>query len=110
MKRSRVLLFGGSVGFGLGLALAVPAAEPQHATPGALVQPDAGKHRQAESPPIPAYRSSLETYRRHQVDEPMRPWREVNDEVGRLGGHSGHLRGQLRQSPTPNAAQPGAKP
>ena len=40
---------------------------------------------------LPAYRSALGEYRPYRLDEPLRPWKEANDEVGRLGGHMGHL-------------------
>ena len=39
----------------------------------------------------PAFRSALEGYRPYRADEPLRDWREINDEVGRLGGHQGNL-------------------
>ncbi len=39
----------------------------------------------------PAFRSALEGYRPYRADEPLRNWREINDEVGRLGGHQGNL-------------------
>ncbi|MDT3670600.1 MAG: hypothetical protein ROZ37_09735 [Aromatoleum sp.] len=41
--------------------------------------------------PPPAFRSALEGYRPYRADEPLRDWREINDEVGRLGGHQGNL-------------------
>ncbi len=34
---------------------------------------------------------SLAGYRRFRADEPLVDWRQANDEVGRLGGHAGHL-------------------
>ena len=46
---------------------------------------------------VPAYRSALDGFPPYRADEPLRGWREVNDEVGRLGGHMGHLRGQSRE-------------
>lgn len=39
----------------------------------------------------PAFRSALEGYRPYRANEPLRDWREINDEVGRLGGHQGNL-------------------
>ena len=33
----------------------------------------------------------LAGYRRFRADEPLLDWRLANDEVGRLGGHAGHL-------------------
>lgn len=35
--------------------------------------------------------SGLAGYRRFRADEPLIDWRQANDEVGRLGGHAGHL-------------------
>ena len=40
---------------------------------------------------LPVYRSPLGDYRPYRVDEPLRAWKDANDEVGRLGGHMGHL-------------------
>lgn len=52
----------------------VPAAEPSSDKP---------------PPTARAYRSAFEGYR-PLIDEPMRHWRDANDEMGRLGGHAGH--------------------
>ena len=46
---------------------------------------------QPETQALPAYRSPLSEYRPYRVDEPLRPWKDANAEVGRLGGHRGHL-------------------
>jgi len=43
------------------------------------------------SVPAPAADSAVAGYRSFR-DEPLTPWREVNDEVRRLGGHAGHVR------------------
>lgn len=43
--------------------------------------------------PETAYRSAFEDYRRHELSK-QTPWREANDDVGRIGGHTGVLRGQ----------------
>lgn len=48
--------------------------------------------------PSPQYRPAFEGYRPFR-DEKMRPWREVNDEVERTGGHAGIFR-----SPFPGTA------
>lgn len=40
---------------------------------------------------VPRYRSALNDYRPYRGHEPLTPWREANDAVGRLGGHMGHL-------------------
>lgn len=51
------------------------------------------------------YRSAFDGYRPWSA-QPPRNWREVNDEVGRLGGHAGHL----RSSPAaPEQEKPAAK-
>lgn len=34
---------------------------------------------------------TLAGYRRFRANEPLVDWRQANDEVGRLGGHAGHL-------------------
>jgi hypothetical protein len=47
----------------------------------------------------PAYRSAYEGYRPF-VEEPAAPWREVNDTVGRVGGHIGVLRAEGATAPT----------
>ena len=56
----------------------------------------------------PAYRSAFEGYRPY-AEEPPAPWREVNDTVGRVGGHVGVLRAD-ESSAAPPAATPGAAP
>ena len=43
--------------------------------------------------PETAYRSAFEDYRKHELSR-QTPWREANDEVGRIGGHAGVLREQ----------------
>ena len=62
------------------LALAAPAGAQSRPRPDDT----------AVKTPPPAQASAFEGYRRFR-DEQMVPWREVNDEVGRLGGH-GHMR------------------
>jgi hypothetical protein len=55
--------------------------------------------------PVPAieHRSAFEGYRRYTEPE-VSGWREMNEEVGRVGGHVGIVRGQR------DAQKPGAKP
>ena len=50
--------------------------------------------------PVPAFRydSGLSGYRGFR-DEPLAPWREVNDEVARIGGHIGIVRGARVKPP-----------
>jgi hypothetical protein len=57
--------------------------------------------------PPPARSSAFEGYRPYR-DEPVGSWREVNDEVGRVGGHSGVVRAEREAAPPPPArpAQP----
>jgi hypothetical protein len=51
------------------------------------------------------YRSAFEGYRPY-VEETPAPWREVNDTVGRVGGHMGVLRAEEQ----PAAPQPAPAP
>lgn len=53
-------------------------------------------------PPL-EYRSAFESYRRYSEPE-VSGWREVNEEVRRIGGHVGIVREQG------NSAKPDAKP
>jgi hypothetical protein len=86
--------------FGGGLAVAVALASGAQAQPSLPSIP--GDHESAEIRPaaagaqpkaqvLPVYRSALNGYRPYRADEPLRPWRDANDEVGRLSGHMGHL-------------------
>lgn len=43
--------------------------------------------------PETVYRSAFEDYRKHELSG-QTPWREANDQVGRIGGHVGVLRDQ----------------
>ena len=52
----------------------------------------------------PTYRSAFEGYRPY-AEETLAPWREVNDTVGRVGGHAGVLRAE-DTSPPPQPAAP----
>jgi hypothetical protein len=58
----------------------------------------------AKRSPAAVYDSAFTGYRPH-IDPELAPWREVNDEMARLGGHVGHVPG----SAPPRAASP-AKP
>ncbi len=56
---------------------------------------------------VPAieYRSVFEDYRADREQRPV-PWREANDEMGRLGGHVGHVPGSVppaKPAPKPPA-------
>ena len=55
------------------------------------------------------YESAFADYRRYEEDD-IAPWREVNDEVGRLGGGHAHMRmapvGESGTGNEPAAAPP----
>lgn len=53
------------------------------ATPGLLLAAETPAERAPDAQAT--YQSALQGYRPF-ADEPVRPWREVNDEVGKLGG------------------------
>jgi hypothetical protein len=104
MHRERILRIAGGIGVGLGIALGAQASDTAPVSPERPVmgaQPRADDGTSAKTTVLSPYQSPLETYRPYRSDEPMRPWREVNDEAGRLGGHVGH-----RYS----APRPGVKP
>lgn len=65
---------------------------------------------QGSSAPAPTieYRSAFEGYRGWST-QPPRDWRQVNDEVERLGGHAGHLRASPGASDRGQPASPAAK-
>lgn len=92
MKRLRVPRLGG-----VSILLACLAA-PVLANGPAQAEPEV--QRSAEKPSAedlfddlrpPAYTSPLDGYQGYRADEPLRDWREANDEMGRLGGHLGHM-------------------
>ncbi|MBS0544954.1 MAG: hydrolase [Proteobacteria bacterium] len=104
MHRERILHVAGGIGVALGIALGAQAAETTPASPERPVtaaQPRAEGGTRAETAVLSPYQSPLDTYRPYRPDEPMRPWREVNDEAGSLGGHAGQL---------DRRARPGAQP
>jgi hypothetical protein len=58
----------------------------------------------AAAAPPPAHASAFADYRPMR-DEPLSSWREVNDEAGRVGGHTGVVRAeQTAERPTPPPA------
>lgn len=65
-------------------------------------RPDAADPKAAA--PLRPYESAFKDYRPF-VDPDVAPWRDTNAEVGRLGGHVGHV---PRESG--GTAKPGAKP
>jgi len=57
----------------------------------------------ARVPPV-VYRSGLSEYRPYR-DPAIADWRETNAEVGKLGGHGGHIRPALSgETPKPSGA------
>jgi len=68
----------------------------------APARPDRAEPKSAA--PTPSYESAFKDYRPY-VDPEIASWRQVNDEVGRLKGHVGHV------PPQPaSVAKPAAKP
>ena len=57
--------------------------------------------------PQALYRSAFEGYRAF-ADEPVRPWRETNDTVGRIGGWKAYARELQAPDARPAAATAGA--
>ena len=59
--------------------------------------------------PVPAvrYESAFSGYAPFREQEPG-AWREQNDEIGKVGGHAGHLKG--RPDPSSNPTPPGESP
>lgn len=88
------------------LALAVLAALAPHA---AAQQPAAKPHPADPAAPAPAvkYESAFSGYRGYR-EEPLAPWRGVNDEVARVGGHIGIV-GGAHGTQKPAAKPPAAK-
>ncbi len=84
----------------LAIAAYAPLAYAQQSAP-------RGDPTDPEAPaPVFHYESVFSGYRGFR-EEPLAPWRDVNDEVARVGGHIGIMRG------TPaghGSAKPGAKP
>jgi hypothetical protein len=93
------------------VASAAGAGEPPSAT-AVLADHDrvSAKPDRHDDPPS-AFHSVLDGYRPYRADEPLRDWREINDEVGRLGGHRGALgdaaaaSDSADHSPMPDAAR-----
>jgi len=83
------------------LALAAPAG----------AQPRPRPDDPAVKTPPAAQTSAFEGYRRFR-DEEMVPWREINDEVGRLGGHMGHVKDDAQPTAPqqPQSGPPAAEP
>lgn len=70
----------------------------------------AGATMAAEPPAAPQYRSAYTDYQPYR-DEPMLPWRAVNEEVARVGGHAGIFGGaHAGHGTAPAQPAPAAKP
>lgn len=82
MKRAIVLLLSACAG---GTAFAQSEGRKDPAKPEARV-------------PAVTYRSAFEDYRPYREQE-VAPWREVNDEVARIGGHLGILKEADKKQP-----------
>ena len=88
------------------IAFAILAALAPHA---AAQQPAAKPHPADPASPVPAtkHESAFTGYRGFR-EEPLAPWRDVNDEVARAGGHIGIVGGAGRIGP--GTGSPAAKP
>ena len=59
--------------------------------------------------PAPAAESAFAGYRSFR-DEPLAPWREVNDEVGRRDGHMGQMKDEASGAAQPPSAPAAGEP
>ncbi|MDH3286632.1 MAG: hypothetical protein OEP48_02735 [Betaproteobacteria bacterium] len=84
----------------LAIAACAPLATAQQPAP------RSGPADPAAPAPVFRYESAFSGYRGFR-EEPLAPWRDVNDEVARVGGHIGIMRGT---SGGHGSAKPGAKP
>ena len=78
--------------------LVTPLAQATEAT-----QPAAATQAAAPAPTI-KYDSAFRGYRPFRA-QPLAPWREVNDEAHRIGGHIGILRGASDKPATAHSPQ-----
>lgn len=90
------------------IAFAALAALAPHA---AAQQQAAKPHPADPAAPVPAvkYDSAFSGYRGFR-EEPLAPWRGVNDEVARVGGHIGIVGGAGAIKPVPKPQAPGTAP
>ena len=96
--------------FAVGLVLLAASAVTNAETATLPARPDPRDARMAA--PLSTYASPFARYRPFAV-QPPGPWREVNDQVGRIGGWKVYAReAQEPVTPksTPEAAVPGAAP
>ncbi len=63
----------------------------------------------AEAAPF-SYESAFASYRGTQEPDEMpdKAWRAANDEMGRLGGHAGHVKNSPDSAPAATTTRPGA--
>jgi hypothetical protein len=92
--------------------IAVSCAQAQDA-PRMAVLPASALDASAAVPTL-VYRSSLATYRRHSMEQPL-SWREANDKVGRIGGWRAYAREANEPEapsapPVPDEAMPSKSP
>jgi hypothetical protein len=87
------------------LAKTLAATALACAATAAGAQTPAAPPRESAVAPLPPYRSAYEGYR-PLAEEPLAPWREVNETVERVGGHVGVLRADDRGAPAQPAAVP----
>ena len=65
-------------------------------------QPQTIRHPGDPSAPVPAvkYESAFAGYAPHREEKPA-PWRELNESVGKVGGHAGVFRGKNAEASKP---------
>lgn len=63
----------------------------------------------AAAAPAPAYDSVFRTYVPQREVKPA-AWKDINDEMGRLGGHAGHTRDSVDPAAPAPATAPANKP
>ena len=88
--------------FAVLLAYAAGTAVAQLAVP---ARPDPTDPK--ASAPAPPYESAFKNYQPY-VDPDIARWRDVNQEMGRLNGHLGHVRGSAQPRGASGAAKPPA--
>lgn len=58
---------------------------------------------------VSTYTSAFKNYQAASNEEEVSPdktWRAANDEVGKLGGHGGHIKNDAAGAPTPATSAP----
>lgn len=93
--------------FALGMLALLPlVATAQQDSSRELLQP--GPLEASAPVRAPSYASAFKDYRAaaDSQDAPDQAWRAANDEVGRLGGHAGHIRKNAESSPVAQVSSP----